>query len=428
MLRNALHKVSRTYSLVGKRYLNLQEFQSKEILDKNGCTVQKFFVVENFKDAERKFDENGYDEYAVKAQILAGGRGKGRFIGGPKDLGGVFITKDKSAAKKACSEMIGKRLVTAQTGKDGTLVNKVMVADSVHICRETYLALLLDRESNAPVVVVSAAGGMDIEEVAEKHPEKIIKESIDIRKGITREQSLKLATALEFKGELKEKTADEIERLYKLMLKIDATQIEINPLAETSDKRVFCIDAKLNFDDNAEFRQKEIFDSAAEDDQSHDPREVKAKACNLNFIGLDGDIACLVNGAGLAMATMDMIKLSGGEPANFLDVGGAVTEKQVFEAFQILTSSPDTKAVLVNIFGGIVNCKTIASGIIAAVKKAGLQVPLVVRLEGTNAEEAHKMLKESKLPLQTAQNLVTAAKMAVEAAYETSLKKMSVTA
>ncbi|CAD5218733.1 unnamed protein product [Bursaphelenchus okinawaensis] len=424
MLRNSISCLART-RVVGKRFLNLQEFQSKEILEKNGCTVQKFFVVSNSAEAEQKFQQYEYSEYAVKAQVLAGGRGKGRFIGGPKDLGGVYITKDKSGAIKACSEMIGKKLVTAQTTKEGTLVKKVMVADSVPICRETYLALLLDRESNAPVVVASAAGGMDIEEVAKKHPEKIIKVPINVTKGIQREESLKVAEALEFKGELKEKTADEIERLYNLMLKIDATQIEINPLAETSDNRVFCIDAKLNFDDNAEFRQKQIFESATEEEETQDPREVRAKAANLNFIALDGDIACLVNGAGLAMATMDMIKLSGGEPANFLDVGGAVTEKQVYEAFQILTSGEGTRAILVNIFGGIVNCQTIAAGVIAAVKKAGLQVPLVVRLEGTNATEAHKMLKDSKLPIQIAQNLDTAARMAVEAANEGSLEHAS---
>uniref|UniRef100_A0A914WK47 Succinate--CoA ligase [GDP-forming] subunit beta, mitochondrial n=1 Tax=Plectus sambesii TaxID=2011161 RepID=A0A914WK47_9BILA len=394
-----------------RRWLNLQEYQSKELLQKYGCTVQKFFVTDSKKDAQEKIKKFDHKEYVVKAQILAGGRGKGKFPTGRSDITGVLITQKKDDAAGSIEYMVGHKLITKQTPPEGVLVSKVMVAESVQIGRETYLAILMDRDSNGPVIVASPAGGVDIEEVAEKSPHLIFKEPIDISTGVTDEIALRLAEKLEFKGALKNKAAEEIKRLYKLFIAVDATQVEINPFVETTDNRVFCVDAKLNFDDSAAFRQKEIF--AMDDHAEQDPRETEAEKFGLNYIGLDGNIACLVNGAGLAMATMDIIKLNGGEPANFLDVGGSVTEAQVYEAFRIITSDKQVKALLVNIFGGIVNCATIANGLIAAFKRMELKVPLIVRLEGTNVDAAKKLLKESNLPILTANNLDDAAKKAV---------------
>ncbi|WKY04138.1 hypothetical protein Q1695_005257 [Nippostrongylus brasiliensis] len=395
------------------RFLNLQEYQSKGLLEKHGCTVQKFIIATNQNEAKERIKVFGDIEYVVKAQILAGGRGKGHFIDGKKGLGGVYITMDRDQALNSVSEMVGKRLVTKQTPQEGVKVEKVMVCEGVPIKRETYLAVLMDRESNGPCVVVSPQGGMDIEQVAEKTPHLIFKHPIDIEVGMTDEQALKIASCLEFKGELAKAAAEQIKRLYSLFIAVDATQVEINPFVETKDGRVFCVDAKINFDDSAAFRQKEIF--AMEDTSEKDAREVEAHRYNLNYIGMSGNIACLVNGAGLAMATMDIIKLKGGEPANFLDVGGSVNEDQVFHAFRIITNDPQVKCVLVNVFGGIVNCATIANGIVSACRKIKLGVPLVVRLEGTNVEEARSVLRASGLPIITASDLSDAAEKAVAA-------------
>ncbi|KAE9417531.1 hypothetical protein Angca_006825, partial [Angiostrongylus cantonensis] len=405
------------------RFLNLQEHQSKELLNRHGCSVQKFIVAASKQEAEEKmkvlgamfvsFICDGNIEYVVKAQILAGGRGKGRFVNGRSDLGGVFITTNRSEALKSVDEMVGKNLVTKQTSRDGVKVRKVMIAEGVPIKRETYVAILMDQKSNGPVVVVSPAGGVDIEEVAAVTPDLIFKVPVDINVGITDAQTLMIAKNLKFSGHLATTAAKEIKRLYDLFIDVDATQIEINPFAETEDGRVFCIDAKMNFDDSAAFRQKEVF--AMEDWSEQDSRELEAHKHRLNYVGLKGNIACLVNGAGLAMATMDIIKLKGGEPANFLDVGGSVTEEQVFHAFRIITSDPRVKCVLVNIFGGIVNCATIANGVVSACRKISLEVPLVVRLEGTNVGEARHILQNSGLPIITANNLSDAAEKAVAA-------------
>lgn len=323
----------------------------------------------------------------------------------------IFLFFRPSEVIDLVDKMIGHRLITKQTPKEGIPVRKVMVARSVNIIRETYLCILMDRQSNGPVLIASPAGGVDIEAVAEKTPELIKTVPIDISKGVSGEQCVDIAKFLDFKGDLVEKAAREIEKLWQLFVKVDAVQIEINPLAETSDGQVISVDAKLNFDDNAQFRQKRIFE--LEDDTELDPREVEAAKNNLNYVAMDGNIGCLVNGAGLAMATMDIIKLNGGNPANFLDVGGGVKEDQVLKAFQILTSDSNVKAILVNVFGGIVNCSTIAKGIIGASKTLQLKVPLVVRLAGTNAEEARKLLAESGLPIKTATDLDDAAKKAV---------------
>uniref|UniRef100_A0AC35EVV4 Succinate--CoA ligase [GDP-forming] subunit beta, mitochondrial n=1 Tax=Panagrolaimus sp. PS1159 TaxID=55785 RepID=A0AC35EVV4_9BILA len=399
--------------LLQLRFLNLQEYQSKTLLKRKGCNVESFIVIENPGEIEQKLKAFDRKEYVVKAQILAGGRGKGHFIDGPTNFGGVFISKNKEEVKNSIKQMIGKRLVTKQTGPSGVLVKHVLISECVPIKSEKYLAILMDRESVGPVIVASPSGGMNIEEVAAKNPELILKVPINILDGINEAQTTKVAKFLQFPDELISTVAAEIQRLYELFIEVDATQIEINPLAETNDGKVFIVDAKLNFDDSAAFRQKEIF--ALENHDEQDPHEVEAKKHHLNYIRLDGNIACLVNGAGLAMATMDIIKHYGGTPANFLDVGGAVTEEQVFHAFHIVSSDPNVKGILVNIFGGIVNCATIATGIINACKRIGLQVPMVVRLEGTNVDAAKDAFNKSGLPFITASNLDEAAEKVVAA-------------
>ncbi|CAI8031654.1 Succinate--CoA ligase [GDP-forming] subunit beta, mitochondrial (Fragment) [Geodia barretti] len=331
--------------------------------------------------------------------------------------------------------MIGYNLKTKQTTGDGVTVRKVMVAESLDISRETYFAIVLDRSMQGPVLVGSPEGGVDIEEVAASRPERIFKTPVDITVGVTDKQASEMAKNLEFTGPALEEAARQIKSLYRLFCGVDATQVEINPLGETSEGEVVCFDAKINFDDSAKFRQREIF--AMEDTAESDPREVEAARYDLNYIGMTGDIGCLgiytfqvvkqvtqhplslslslppVNGAGLAMATMDIIKLHNGQPANFLDVGGGVNEKQVLNAFRIITNDPQVKAILVNIFGGIVDCTTIANGIVGACREIQLRMPLVVRLEGTNSVKARQILDESGLPIQAASDLADAANKVV---------------
>lgn len=308
--------------------------------------------------------------------------------------------------------MIGQKLITNQTPSDGILVKKVMVADSINIVRETYVCIVMDRDNNGPVLIASPAGGIDIEAVAEETPDQILTLPIDITVGLTDEKCKEIACFLQFKGDLVTKAANEVQKLWTLFTKVDAVQIEINPLAETDDNRVIAVDAKLNFDDNAEFRQKRIFDM--EDTTEIDPKELEASKNNLNYVAMDGNIGCLVNGAGLAMATMDIIQLYGSSPANFLDVGGNVKEEQVLKAFEILLADKNVKAILVNVFGGIVNCAIIARGIVNAFKTINVKIPLVVRLAGTNADEAIQILKHSGLAIQSASNLDEAAILAVK--------------
>lgn len=393
------------------RHLNLLEYQSKELLAKYGVTVQKFAMVRSTEEAQKLADSLKVEEYVVKAQILAGGRGVGVFDNGFK--GGVRLTKSPTEARDLALKMLGNRLITKQTPKDGILVNKVMVAESVDIKRETYLSILMDRHHNGPVFVACAQGGVDIETVAEKTPDAIKTFPVDISTELTDSKASEIADALEFKGEMKQKAMKEIKKLWSFFLGVDALQVEINPLAECGNGQVVAVDAKISFDDNAEFRHKEIFEM--EETSELDPKEVEAAMYNLNYVALDGNIGCLVNGAGLAMATMDIIKLEGGEPANFLDVGGGVREEQVSQAFRILTSDPRVRAILVNVFGGIVNCGTIANGIVAACKKSDIKIPLIVRLEGTNVNSARSILKNSGLPIISASNLGEAAKKAVAA-------------
>ncbi|XP_001608018.1 succinate--CoA ligase [GDP-forming] subunit beta, mitochondrial [Nasonia vitripennis] len=398
------------FGIVPVRRLNLLEYQSKELLRDSGVSVQNFAIVDDLQKTPNALETLHAEEYVVKAQVLAGGRGKGWFDNGFK--GGVKITKDKKAVAEYVKSMLGHRLITKQTSKDGILVQKIMIAESVDITRETYVCILMDRSHNGPVLIASPAGGMDIEAVAEKTPEQIKTIPLDIYTGIDDEIAKEVAEFLGFKEEkLKQKAVYELKNLWKLFVDIDALQVEINPLVETKDGEVVAVDAKISFDDNAEFRQKDIFD--LEDTSEKDPREVDASKFNLNYIGMDGNIGCLVNGAGLAMATMDIIKLNGGTPANFLDVGGSVKEDQVYQAFRILTEDPKVQSILVNVFGGIVNCATIAKGIVSAARNLGLKIPLVVRLEGTNVNEAKKIIAESGLPILTANDLDEAAKKAV---------------
>uniref|UniRef100_A0A8C2U3E0 Succinate--CoA ligase [GDP-forming] subunit beta, mitochondrial n=1 Tax=Coturnix japonica TaxID=93934 RepID=A0A8C2U3E0_COTJA len=365
--------------LTPRRWLNLQEYQSKKLMADHGVTVQRFFVADSADDALEAAQRLKAKEIVLKAQILAGGRGKGTFNSGLK--GGVHLTKDPKTVEQLAKQMIGYNLSTKQTPKDGVKVKKVMVAEALNISRETYFAILMDRACNGPVMVGSPQGGVDIEEVAVTSPELIFK------------------------------AADQIKKLYNLFLKIDATQVEVNPFGETPEGQVVCFDAKINFDDNAEFRQKEIF--AMDDKSENEPIENEAAKYDLKYIGLDGNIACFVNGAGLAMATCDIISLNGGKPANFLDLGGGVKEAQVYQAFKLLTADPKVEAILVNIFGGIVNCAIIANGITKACRELELKVPLVVRLEGTNVHEAQRILNESGLPITSARDLEDAAKKAV---------------
>ncbi|XP_061543696.1 succinyl-CoA ligase [GDP-forming] subunit beta, mitochondrial isoform X1 [Phycodurus eques] len=394
-----------------KRWLNLQEYQSKKLMQECGVAVQRFFVADTASEALEAAKKLDAKEIVLKAQILAGGRGKGVFDSGLK--GGVHLTKDPAVVGELANKMLGFNLTTKQTPKDGVKVKTVMVAEALDINRETYFAILMDRSCNGPVMVGSPKGGMDIEEVAASTPELIFKEVIDIYDGVQDDQADRMAANLGFKGPLQRQAADQIKRLYDLFLKVDATQVEVNPLGETPEGQVVCFDAKINFDDNAEFRQKDVF--AMDDLTESDPTEMEAAKWDLKYIGLDGNIACFVNGAGLAMATCDIIDLHGGKPANFLDLGGGVKERQVYEAFKLLSADPKVEAILVNIFGGIVNCAIIANGITKACRELELKVPLVVRLEGTNVHEAKRILRESGLPITAADNLDDAAKKAVAA-------------
>lgn len=321
----------------------------------------------------------------------------------------------RSEVLSLADKMLGQNLITKQTPAAGCPVHKVMVARSVNIVRETYLCIVMDRSSNGPLLVASPDGGMDIEAVAEKTPERLLRVPIDIETGLTATKAREVAVFLGFgrTPELEERAAAEILKLWDLFVRVDAVQIEINPLAETDEAKVIAVDAKLNFDDNAQFRQKAIFE--LDDASDSDPREVEAAKYDLNYVAMDGSIGCLVNGAGLAMATMDIIQLHGSSPANFLDVGGNVKEEQVLRAFQILVADPKVKGILVNVFGGIVNCATIANGVVNATKQMDLKVPLVVRLEGTNVVEAKRILAESGLAIQAASDLDDAAAKIVAA-------------
>ena len=392
--------------------MNIHEYQAKELLQKFDVATTRGRVAATLDDVEQIARELGDVDIVVKAQIHAGGRGKGAFKNGFK--GGVHVRKTPAEVREVAAKMLGQILVTHQTGPAGRTVNKVLVAESADIAREIYFAILLDRATAAPLVVASTEGGVEIEAVAAKSPEKIIREAIDPLAGLQPFQARKLAKQLGFESSQLKNASKLFEGLYRTFIAFDCSMVEVNPLVVTTKGEVLALDAKFNFDDNALYRHPEI--AALRDVAQEDPREVEASKHGLNYIGLDGNIACLVNGAGLAMATMDIIKFYGGEPANFLDVGGGANEQQVTEAFKILLADKKVKAILVNIFGGIMKCDVIAQGIINAAKTIKRSVPVVVRLEGTNVERAKQLLKESGLALITAGDLADAAQKAVAAA------------
>ena len=394
--------------------MNIHEYQAKELLQRFDVATTRGRVAATLDEAEQIAHELGDVEVVVKAQIHAGGRGKGTFKNGFQ--GGVHFRKTSTDVREVVAKMLGQILVTHQTGPAGRVVNKVLVAESAEIVREIYFAILLDRTTAAPLIVASTEGGVEIETVAAKSPEKIIHQAVDPLAGLQPFQTRKLAKQLGFESSQLESALKLFEGLYRTFLAFDCSMVEVNPLVVTTSGDVLALDAKFNFDDNALYRHPEI--AALRDVAEEDPREVEASKHGLSYIGLDGNIACLVNGAGLAMATMDIIKFYGGDPANFLDVGGGATEEQVTEAFKILIVDKKVKAILVNIFGGIMKCDVIAQGIINAAKTVKLSVPLVVRLEGTNVERGKQLLKESPdmSGLIAADDLADAAQKAVTAA------------
>ena len=389
--------------------MNIHEYQAKDLLERFGAETPRGRVARTPAEAERVARELGINTLVVKAQIHAGGRGKGTFTSGFK--GGVHLCKTAGQARDLAARMLGQTLVTHQTGPEGRVVNQVLVGESVDIEKEFYFAILTDRATGSPVIVASSEGGVDIEEVAAHHPDKIIREPVDPAFGLQPFQTRKLARLLGFAPYQMRAACKMFASLYRCFSACDCSMVEINPLVLTKGGKVLALDAKFSFDDNALFRHPELVD--LRDAAEEDPREVAASKHHLSYIGLDGNIGCMVNGAGLAMATMDIIKHHGGEPANFLDVGGGASEEQVTEAFKILLSDPKVKAVLVNIFGGIMKCDVIAAGILQAVKAVKLEIPLVVRLEGTNVEEGRRMLAESGLQIVPASDLDDAARQVV---------------
>ncbi|SPO03868.1 probable beta-succinyl CoA synthetase precursor [Cephalotrichum gorgonifer] len=392
------------------RWLSIHEYRSVDLLRQYGIATPNGAVAETAEAARKIANEIGNDDMVIKAQVLAGGRGKGTFDNGLK--GGVRVIYSPYEAEMFANQMIGHKLVTKQTGADGRLCNAVFICERKFARREFYLAILMDRATQTPVIVSSSQGGVDIETVAKETPDAIKTTYIDINKGVTDEIATDIATSLGFSEQCVEDAKDTIQKLYKIFREKDATQIEINPLSETTDHKVLCMDAKFGFDDNADFRQKEVF--SWRDTTQEDPDEVRAAKSNLNFIKLGGDIGCLVNGAGLAMATMDIIKLNGGEPANFLDVGGGATPAAIKEAFELITSDPKVSAIFVNIFGGIVRCDLIAHGLINTAKSLNLKVPIIARLQGTNMEEAHRLINDSGMKIFSMNDLQEAAEKSVQ--------------
>ncbi len=390
--------------------MNIHEYQARELFAKYAVATQPGAAAFTPEEAEQVASKLG-GKIVVKAQIHAGGRGKGTFQNGFK--GGVHLCDTPAEAKDLASKMIGQVLVTHQTGHEGRLVSKVFVGEAVDIKRELYFAILLDRATSVPVVIASTEGGVDIEAVAEKTPEKILRLFVNPALGLMPYQTRKIAESLGLTGPLMTQASKLFTNLYKLFIECDCSMVEINPLVVTDKGLLLALDAKFGFDDNALYRQKDIL--AMRDKTEEDPREVAASEYSLNYIGLDGNIACLVNGAGLAMATMDIIQYAGGKPANFLDVGGGATKEQVTAAFNIILSDKNVEGILVNIFGGIMDCNIIATGIVEAARETSLSIPLVVRLEGNNVEAGKKTLAESGLALITGDNILDAAQKVVAA-------------
>ncbi len=394
--------------------MNIHEYQAKSLLRSYGAPVSEGRAVTRAEDAKSAAGELDGPVWVVKAQIHAGGRGKGTFAEADAgEKGGVRITKSVGEAAAEAEKMLGRTLVTHQTGPAGKQVNRIYIEDGAAIAKEFYLALLVDRGSSRVSFVCSTEGGMDIEEVAASTPEKIVSFSVDPATGYMPFHGRRIAFALGLEGKAVKQCVGLMGTLYKLFNEKDAEMVEINPLILTEGGELVCLDAKMGFDSNAMYRQPDI--AALRDETEEDPKELAASKFDLNYIALDGEIGCMVNGAGLAMATMDIIKLYGSEPANFLDVGGGATTEKVTEAFKIITSDPNVKGILVNIFGGIMRCDVIAEGVVSAVKEVGLQVPLVVRLEGTNVEKGKEIINKSGLNVIAADDLGDAAEKIVKA-------------
>jgi len=387
--------------------MNIHEYQAKELLWKFGVAVPKGGIAYTADEAVKAAEGLGGPVWVVKAQIHAGGRGKG---------GGVKVVKTIEDVKSVAGDMIGMNLVTHQTGPGGKEVSRVYVEDGCDIARELYLGILIDRATSRITIMASTEGGMDIEEVAAKSPEKILKLSIDPATGLQAFHARKIAYGLGLEGDQVKSAVKFLFGMYDAFLSLDASIVEINPLVVTGAGEVIALDAKMNFDDNALFRHKDV--EALRDESEEDAAELEAAKYDLNYITLDGTIGCMVNGAGLAMATMDIIKLYGGEPANFLDVGGGASRERVTAAFKLISSDPNVEGLLVNIFGGIMRCDVIAEGVVAAAREVSLSVPLVVRLAGTNVELGKQILEESGLPIIAADDLADAAEKAVKAAQE----------
>ena len=394
--------------------MNIHEYQAKQLLKEYGAPVSDGRAVTRAEEAKTLAGALDGPIWVVKAQIHAGGRGKGKFKeASAGDAGGVRIAKSVEEAADEASKMLGRTLVTHQTGPAGKQVNRIYIEDGSDIERELYLALLVDRETSRISFIASTEGGMDIEEVAASTPEKILTFSVDPASGIQPFHGRRVAFALGLEGKAVKQCVALITKLYNLFVEKDCSLLEINPLIVNTAGDVHCLDCKMNFDSNALYRHPEIM--ALRDETEEDAKELEASKFDLNYIALDGEIGCMVNGAGLAMATMDIIKLYGSEPANFLDVGGGATKEKVTEAFKIITSDPNVKGILVNIFGGIMRCDVIAEGVVAAVKEVGLQVPLVVRLEGTNVEEGKRIINESDVDVIAADDLKDGAEKIVKA-------------
>ena len=387
--------------------MNIHEFQAKEILRRFGVAVPRGMVVTTAAEAQAAAQQLGEGVTVVKAQIHAGGRGKG---------GGVKVVKSPQEAAEKARQMLGKNLVTHQTGPEGRQVRRILVEQGVEIERELYLAMVLDRAQSRVTVICSSEGGVEIEEVAAKTPQKILKETVDPVIGLATFQCRRLAFALNIPAELIGKAVAVMQGLYRAFEETDASLAEINPLIITKDGQIMALDAKMNFDSNAFFRQKEIV--ALRDLDEEDPREVEASQYDLSYISLDGNIACMVNGAGLAMATMDIIKHYGGEPANFLDVGGGADQEKVAQAFRILLADSRVRGVLINIFGGIMRCDVLAQGVVDAARELKITVPLVVRMQGTNVEQGRQILEGSGLTIISADTMAEAAEKIVKAVKE----------
>jgi len=398
--------------------MNIHEYQGKQLLAKYGVAVPKGHVAYTVDEAVKAAETLGGGICVVKSQIHAGGRGAGRFKDKPEGKGGVRVSKSVSEVKENAEEMLGHILVTKQTGPAGKEVKRLYVEEGCDIARELYLGMLLDRETSQLTFMASTEGGMEIEEVAHETPEKIIKVAIDPATGIMPFHARKIAFGLGLEGAQIKSASKFIMALYKAFTDLDCSMVEINPLVVTGAGEVIALDAKVGFDDNALYRHPDVEEMRDEDEE--DPAELEAAKHELNYIKLDGKIGCMVNGAGLAMATMDIIKLYGSDPANFLDVGGGATKERVTEAFKIILGDPNVEGILVNIFGGIMRCDVIADGVVAAAKEVNISVPLVVRLEGTNVEKGKEILAASGLAITSANNLSDAAEKIVKAVKEAS--------